>query len=171
MQHIARDCHHGARVVLGTDANHQQYQVQIFMLPKVGQKVQPLWLTVAIQIGRADGRDYIMTLLKPSGRKVVEEDGDQEKKKVGKLKKSQGRCRDDVIEKILLPDGTVWIPEVQNLTRKVPQEKGQLGKVSQGRKPSPQPDERDQEPYQEHAESGQVKYDPPKKIPRDRERG
>ncbi|KAF8126197.1 hypothetical protein EV363DRAFT_1453216 [Boletus edulis] len=55
-------------------------------------------------------------------------DGDQEKKKVGKLKKSQGRCQDDVIEKILLPNGTVWIPEVQNLTRKVPQEKGQLGK-------------------------------------------
>ncbi|KAF8128098.1 hypothetical protein EV363DRAFT_1297789 [Boletus edulis] len=47
----------------------------------------------------------------------AEEDGDREKKQVGKLKKSQGRRRDDVVEKVLLPDGTVWIPEVQNLSR------------------------------------------------------
>ncbi|KAF8126095.1 hypothetical protein EV363DRAFT_1453388 [Boletus edulis] len=55
--------------------------------------------------------------------------------------------------------------------RKVPQEKGQLGKRSRGREPSPQPDQRDQGPYQEHAESGRVKCDPPKKGPRDGERG
>ncbi|KAF8137049.1 hypothetical protein EV363DRAFT_1293429 [Boletus edulis] len=52
----------------------------------------------------------------PRISECFEEDGDQEKKKVGKLKKSQGRCQDDVIEKILLPNGTVWISEVQNYT-------------------------------------------------------
>ncbi|KAF8132629.1 hypothetical protein EV363DRAFT_1296014 [Boletus edulis] len=51
------------------------------------------------------------------GDQGAEEDGDREKKQVGKPKKSQGRRRDDVVEKVLLPDGTVWIPEVQNLSR------------------------------------------------------
>ncbi|KAF8121359.1 hypothetical protein EV363DRAFT_1457940 [Boletus edulis] len=49
--------------------------------------------------------------------RVPKRDGDREKKQVGKPKKSQGRRRDDVVEKVLLPDGTVWIPEVQNLSR------------------------------------------------------
>lgn len=51
------------------------------------------------------------------GDQGAEEDGDREKKQVGKPKKSQGRRRDDVVKKVLLPDGTVWIPEVQNLSR------------------------------------------------------